>query len=247
MSVGSAIVVAAVGSLAGLGALRVARAAGVTCSAQRGPIRGLRGGYVEIEGVATGHHTRTAPLSGREALAWWLVVEEERGPLSWRRLLTLHDAVDFTIRDASGAIAIPSGGPRLQPDLPELRGHAGPFDPLPRQVESLLQAHQHETHGVLFGRAFRWREQVLSPGQSIRARGWVDRRPVDAEHEAIAAVAGHVFEAGYRGLEETLVWVDGPTGSLQLVAGTRAAAPWVARRRDVLRSVLGQPTAKPEV
>jgi hypothetical protein len=235
MTVGSAIVVAAVGSLAGLGALRAARASRPRRSPDRGPIRGLRGGFVEIEGEVRGEGAREAPLSGCAALAWWIVIEEERGPLSWRRLLTLHDAVEFTIRDASGSIAVSPAGPVLQPDLPELRGYAGPFDPIPAQVQTLLRAHPHETHGVLFGRAFRWREQVLVAGQTVRARGWVDRRPSDATR---GDHLGREYEGGYRGLDETLVWVDGPTGSLQLLGASGSELPWVAHRRGVLRSML---------
>ena len=135
------------------------------------PMREVRDGVVEVAGrvVAEGH--LRAPISGRPAAAWELVVERERGMFSWSPVVIRSGSEPLTLEDGSGRVHIEATPSQLRVHGPALTGRAGPFRAPPQAVLRVLVAQGCDPRGVIFCRGFRWYERVVSPGDEIRVRG----------------------------------------------------------------------------
>lgn len=127
-------------------------------------------GAVAISGTARGAPTLRSPISGEPVLAYHLIIEEERGPTRWRRVVDRREAGDFWIDDDRGSVRVSAGTGTLSLDARERRGKCGPFRSPPRRVAWLIGQQRTDVYGVLFGKAFRWREQVLLPGDPVDVR-----------------------------------------------------------------------------
>lgn len=133
-------------------------------------------GAVAISGVARGEPTLRSPISGEPVLAYHLIIEEERGPTRWRRVVDRCEAADFWVDDERGSVRVAAGTGQIQLDGRERRGKCGPFRSPPRRVAWLIGQQRTAVYGVLFGKAFRWREQVLLAGESIDVRAHAVQR-----------------------------------------------------------------------
>ena len=164
-------------------------------------------GAVAISGTARGEPTLRSPISGEPVLAYHLIIEEERGPTRWRRVVDRSEAGDFWIDDEYGSVRVSAGaGKQLSLDARERRGKCGPFRSPPRRVAWLIGQQRTEVYGVLFGKAFRWREQVLLPGE-----------PVDVRAHAVERLA----ESGasrYRQAPREIVLSGSPGSPIEVVA-----------------------------
>jgi hypothetical protein len=176
--------------------------------AERVPISGLRSGWVEVHGRASGspgdrQTSKRAPISGRVGIGWRVLVEQEAGVRGWRAVVDLCECVDFELEDETGAIAVRASSSPLTLEVAERRGRGGPFSPPPLSVEELI-AETAEPIGVLFHKGFRWREWVLEEGSEITVRGRVISEPGD---EVV----------GYRRLGEVLALAGGGARPLELL------------------------------
>lgn len=145
-----------------------------------------------VEGELVGRAEHVAPISGRPAIGYRLLIERESGVRGWE---PVHEDVgfgEFELRDASGSIRVRPCSGALELGVGEYGGEGGPFRPLPDVVERLVAARM-AVHGVLFHVGVRWREWVLEPGALVWIRGSVVSEP--CEHETV----------GYRQLGRKLV------------------------------------------
>jgi hypothetical protein len=131
--------------------------------------------WVEIAGRVSNGADRIAPISGRKVVGYRVLVEHEVGPLGWRTIVDLDEWPELEVSDASGSAFVRVQGGRLVVEC--TRGRGGPFRGIPQPVARLLRAHGHPTHGVLFEKAFRWREETLLAGEAVRVRGFMKVRP----------------------------------------------------------------------
>jgi hypothetical protein len=168
------------------------------------PIASLGLGRALVEGKVEGAAERVAPISGRVAIGYRLLIERESGMRGWE---PVHDRVDFgafELRDASGAIRVRACAGALELGVGERGGEGGPFRPLPAPIVQRVAARM-SIHGVLFHHvAIRWREWVLEPGAAVWMRGSVVSEP--CEHAAI----------GYRELGRMLVLTGGAGAPLEI-------------------------------
>lgn len=196
----------------------------------------LASGFVEVSGEVEARASQLvrAPISGRRAVGYWLRIEQERGPMAWETVVEIHVLAPFELCDAHGRVSVDAPAEAVHADIFELRGSGGPFAPLPGRVERLLHEHQRATQGVLFGKAFRWREQVLEPGHDVTLRGWARRVP--APHAtASVPTAGQRLErppAGpYRASASRWVLMGSASRPLQVIdRGEAARRPFKLRR-----------------
>lgn len=142
---------------------------------QSGPIGQLDRGWVEISGTIENTAERTAPISGERVVGFRVLVEREVGTAGWKPVVQLDEWPTLEVRDDSGSAFVEIGGGRL--DLEQTRGKGGPFRGIPERVTALLRAHGHGTHGVLFEKAFRWREETLAARAPVRVRGFLEMTP----------------------------------------------------------------------
>ncbi len=133
----------------------------------------LETGWVELRGRVRAVSSLRSPLSGRSVVGYAVHVDEERGMTAWETVIDLCRVLDFELEDESGRVLVRASRSLVQLDTGVAKGRGGPFRALPRRVVSLLHRHGRPIAGVLFGRAFRWRERVLEEGQCVRLRGWV--------------------------------------------------------------------------
>lgn len=136
-------------------------------------------GWVELRGIVRAAPSLRSPLSGREVVGYSVEVEEERGVTAWDRVIDVCRVGDFELEDESGRVSVRASRSDVELDLKERRGRGGPFRALPKRVVRLLHRHQRPVAGVLFARAFRWREHLLENGQRVRLRGWVGEDEVE--------------------------------------------------------------------
>jgi hypothetical protein len=155
--------------------------------------------------------TLRSPLSGREVVGYQVSIEGERGVTAWERVVDVCRVADFELEDESGRVLIRAATSDIELDGRVARGRGGPFRAIPRRVVQLLHRHDRPVEGVLFARAFRWREQVLEEGQSIRVRGWV------GEVESTSAGTSDPVES-YRYLSRRFAVIGAGGSSLQLLA-----------------------------
>lgn len=133
----------------------------------------LQPGWVELRGIVRAAPSLRSPLSGREVVGYSVEVEEERGVTAWDPVIDVCRVSDFELEDESGRVSVRASRSDVELDLKDRRGRGGPFRALPKRVVRLLHRHQRPVAGVLFARAFRWREHLLEDGQRVRLRGWV--------------------------------------------------------------------------
>lgn len=133
-------------------------------------------GAVAISGITRGEPMLRSPISGERVLAYHLIIEEERGPTRWRRVVDRREAADFWIDDDRGSVRVTAASGSVSLDGRERRGKCGPFRSPPRRVAWLIGQQRTAVYGVLFGKAFRWREQVLLPGQDVDVRAHAVQR-----------------------------------------------------------------------
>jgi hypothetical protein len=132
------------------------------------------GRVVTMKGRALGHHeSATAPLSGRQCLAWTVSVEElvaTPRTNEWTVILEDSDGVDFRLEDGSGRALVRLEEARLEltedehldTDSYDDRFAMGPF----------LDARDQRLTGVLgLPRRLRLHEAVLSSGDEVVVRG----------------------------------------------------------------------------
>ena len=180
---------------------------------QATPVRvcDLEPGWVEVMGRVVGEASLHAPISGRTALGYWAQVEEERGPTAWQAVVIERRLAEFELDDGTGRVVVRVDAGAVASDLAPRRGHGGPFKVLPGRVERLLRANRRDTQGVLFGKAFRWSEQLLQPGDEVRVRAWARAVP-DDRLTGTAAVTG-----GYRSASTLVVLTGTAEQPLQII------------------------------
>lgn len=212
---------------AGLLAVWVWTKRGRTVAAPTCAVGDIEDGIVEVEGTLEAPGLLRAPISGRRAAAWELVIELERGMFSWTTVVARSAAESLSLVDASGRVSLEADAPQLRVHGPALCGRAGPFAAPPRAVLKLLWAHGCDPRGVIFCRGFRWYERILAPGDAVRVRGvaqWTTRgsdsgAPMPARPEA----------AGYRRMDMQAVLR--PHEGTQLHLRPAAAAASASRGR----------------
>lgn len=184
------------------------------------PIVELGPGPAHVHARVRADETARAPITGREAVAWSVVVEEERGALGWRPVLQLASSVPFTLEDQTGRVRVDASGKALELDLEERRGKGGPFRPLPAAVGRLMRRHGRGTQGVLFEKGFRWRERVLLVGAEVYARGQAQATPrEDVRAVSVREGRGASPFKGYRSLEDELVIAGSEHSPVQIIEG----------------------------
>lgn len=176
--------------------------------APRVAIDSVRPGWVEVAGQVKGLQRDAgalcrAPISGREAVAWRVLIEQETGVRGWEPVVDLRDGVDFELDDGSGRIRVCAASSPLSLDVGERRGKGGPFAPPPAIVEQLIARHRNP-HGVLFHKGFRWREWVIEDGRQVRVNGWVKAVPGDRA-------------VGYRRVDDELVLAGADNRPLEVI------------------------------
>lgn len=138
-------------------------------------------------------------------------VDEERGMTAWRPVVEQCRVGDFELEDATGRILVRASVSDVELETGEARGKGGPFRAVPRRIISLLHRHGRPATGVLFARAFRWRERVLEEGARVRVRGWAARAEVGRE-------ASFPLVGDYRELPSRLAVIGGGSRPLQVAA-----------------------------
>jgi hypothetical protein len=166
----------------------------------RTPIAALAPGRADVQGRAEGRAELRAPISGRSAIGFRVLIEQEQGVRGWVPVLDLAEFADFELRDRSGTIRVLASRSILDVNVGEHGGDGGPFRPLPARVLELIES-RVLVHGVLFHKGFRWREWVLEDGREIIVRGRVVSEPGDSS-------------LGYRRLSEELVLAGGSAAPL---------------------------------
>jgi len=222
-----------VAAFAGITVHHLLRGGSDGAGARRSTCDGVEEGWIEIRGRVAVQRELRAPLSGRRAAGYWLVIEQERGPTAWEPVVVLSELAAFDVRDDTGRVAVRARPEVVHADIFEQRGRGGPFKPLPARVERLLHEHHRSTQGVLFGKAFRWREQVLEPGHDVTVRGWARRRPAEDVSPAGAAPSRPaVSSAGpYRHQPSQWVLEASPQRPMQVIdRGEGARRPFGWRR-----------------
>ncbi len=141
-------------------------------SSVRTPIAALGLGHADIQGRVVGPATRQAPITGRPAVGYRLLIEQEQGVGGWLAVLDVAEFGDFELRDPSGVILVQASSSIFNVNVGEHGGTGGPFRPLPSAVVQLI-ASRVPVQGVLFHKRFRWREWVLEPDSEVRVRGQV--------------------------------------------------------------------------
>lgn len=168
----------------------------------RTPIATLEPGRADVRGRASGPAELRAPVSGRTAIGFRLLIEQEHGVRGWVAVLDLAEFADFELCDRSGVIRVQASTSTLDMSVGERGGMAGPFRPLPARVVQLIAA-RVPVQGVLFHKGFRWREWVLEPDREVRIRGQVMVIPNDQP-------------VGYRDFGHTLVLAGGSSLPLEI-------------------------------
>jgi hypothetical protein len=160
--------------------------------------RAADGATVRIVGAVRARAPMLAsPLSGRECVAYDLVLEElvKTGKSShWRQILHLEDACEFEIVDATGR-AIVEAKHIAVALIGDAHARTGLFEDATPELLALLDAHGLSATG-LFGmnKGLRVREGVLEPDETIAVLGRA-RWENDPEARSTPGELG-----GYRGL-----------------------------------------------
>lgn len=187
-------------------------------------------GLVEVEGALEACGALRAPLSGRAAAAWEVVVEREEGLFSWRPVVVVSSAEALAVVDDSGRIELAVPPEQLRVSAPALSGRAGPFRAPPPAVLRLLRRRRCDPRGVIFCRGFRWSERVLRPGDHVRVRG-VAQWTTLAPSASAAGRPGGRGTGGYRGLETNAVLRAQAGQPVQIKTVARGPSPESAPRR----------------
>jgi len=168
------------------------------------PVSDIEDGLVEVEGALDAIGALRAPISGRSAAAWEVIVEREEGLFSWSPVVVASNSEALAVVDGSGRIDLLVAPEQIRVSGPTFSGRAGPFHAPPPAVLRLLRRGGWDPRGVIFCRGFRWRERVLRPGDQVRVRGvaqWT--AATSTTQDGCARPTGTT--GGYRGLEVNAV------------------------------------------
>jgi hypothetical protein len=142
-------------------------------------------GWVELRGRVRSASAVRSPVSGRRVVGYVVRVDEERGMTAWDTVVDQCRVGDFELEDETGRILVRASVSEVELETGETRGKGGPFRRVPRRIVELLHRHGRPVTGVLFARAFRWRERVIEDGARVRVRGWVTE--TDSGDEGLSA------------------------------------------------------------
>lgn len=171
--------------------------------AARTPIAALGPGPASVEGRVAGSADLLAPISGRAAIGYRLLIERETGVRGWVAVVERSEFGDFELCDSSGVIRVRASCSTTELEVAERGGEGGPFRPLPAEVVRLIAARM-PVQGVLFHKGFRWREWVLEPDREVRVRG------------SVVSVASEAEPVGYREFGRALVLGGGAGAPLEI-------------------------------
>lgn len=168
----------------------------------RTTVRATTPGWVELRGRVRSAKVMRSPVSGRRVVGYAVRVDEERGMTAWDTVVNQCRVGDFELEDETGRILVRASVSEIELETGETRGKGGPFRAVPRRVVELLHRHGRPVTGVLFARAFRWRERVIEEGAWVRVRGWA------AETETATEGPSMSFRT-YRDLPRRLAVIGG--------------------------------------
>ncbi len=114
-----------------------------------------------------------APISGARAVGYWSRVDEEKSLWGWSPAVQMRALTTFELEDDTGRIRVEVDASQVAAMLRGSAGRSGPFKAAPGVVVHLLRRHGRGVQGVIFQKAYRWREQVLLDGARVRVRGQV--------------------------------------------------------------------------
>lgn len=171
----------------------------------------LSSGWVELRGRVRGASTVRSPVSGRTVIGYAVEVEQERGATAWESVVDVCRVMDFELEDESGRVLVRASSSDIQLETKVRKGKGGPFRGIPVRVARLLHRYGRPVAGVLFARAFRWREHLLEDGQLVRLRGYV------SELEADTFAAGQMG-GNYRVVPRRFAVVGAAAHPVQLVS-----------------------------
>jgi hypothetical protein len=173
-------------------------------------------GWVELHGTVRSIDPLRSPLTGERVVGYALRIDEERGITAWRPVVEQCRVGDFELEDETGRILIRASVSRVELETGESRGRGGPFRAVPGRIVELLRRHGHPVTGVLFARAFRWRERVIEDGAQVRVRGWVAETELGSRVPSTSA--GAFLVGDYRDLPRRLAVIGGGAHPLQVAA-----------------------------
>ncbi|MGB1700908.1 MAG: hypothetical protein ACPHRO_13200, partial [Nannocystaceae bacterium] len=91
------------------------------------PVSKVTDGLVEVEGRLDAAGDLRAPISGRAAAAWEVIVEREEGFFSWDPVVVASSTEALAVVDDSGRIDLRMAPEQLRVSGPAFTGRAGPF------------------------------------------------------------------------------------------------------------------------
>lgn len=171
----------------------------------------LSTGWVELRGRVRGTGTVRSPVSGRDVVGYAVNVQQERGATAWESVVDVCRVMDFELEDESGRVLVRASASEVQLETKVRKGKGGPFRGIPVRIARLLHRYGRPVAGVLFARAFRWREHLLEDGQMVRLRGYVSE--MEADEFGSVQSGGH-----YRVLPRRLAVVGAASHPVQLVS-----------------------------
>jgi hypothetical protein len=161
------------------------------------PIARAPGGApVEIKGsvVTSEEGVVRAPLSGRDAVWFRVVVQEHRSrgrSGSWRTVVDEREGRAFLVDDGSGQRArVAPAGAHVVLDRDKI-ATSGTFEDAPPSLEAFLRSRGlTSTSWLGFNKAMRFEEEVLAPGDPIYALGPSRRVPGPPVHDGYRMAPG---------------------------------------------------------
>lgn len=188
---------------------------------QRRSLDAVPGGPVEVEGkvVAGNGGTLVAPLSGREAVWFRVVVEEETGDdAKSETLVDESDSREFYLDDGRGRARVEPAGAHVVVE-PDTVASSGLFRDATPALEAFLGRRGLASTGKLgFNRRLTFREERLHPGDRVLAFGASQRLALPSPSER-----------DYRSPATELVLASAPSGEDELILTTHSRAG-LARR-----------------
>ncbi len=115
----------------------------------------------------------TAPLSGRECVAWRVIVRERRSSgknSRWVTVVEEESAIDFMLVDATGRARIDGTALSLALDV-DASGGTGLFKQDVPRLEAFLGERGISTRGFIFGKTLQYKEGILALGEKVTVAG----------------------------------------------------------------------------
>jgi hypothetical protein len=148
-----------------------------------------------------------SPLGGRACVFFETTVERyhsQRRGGDWRQIIHETDSTNFLLEDGTGRALVRAAGMKVL-SVKDVERASGFLNDAAPDLEAYLARHGHQSQGLIFNKALRFREGVFEPGELVAVIG-----AVQWERDPDPTEAG----SGYRNSPKRLVVGRRPDGPL---------------------------------